>query len=198
MISPVQNNYSPNFTSVMPVRVKIDGKESYSEYFIRPACKKLSAILLGPTAKNDEKKLNIIKTFAQHDPDYNFNLGLSGHPNTKSGKKAKPSDYFKYFTQKFEHFFMTGKQAENLKKYGKQVGNEKYTGKILDVDNSFDVEVARDNYWGSLRNYIDKKIYRLKDESKNPVSLVIDMTSNKKYGQSGFKMDVDKVSFELA
>lgn len=202
MLSAI-NNTNTTFTSVIPVRVRIDGKESYSEHFIKPACRKLSAILFGPTKPTDEKSLNIIKTFAEHDPDYCYNRGLSGHPNIL-GKKAKPSDFFRYIYQKFEHYFLTGLQAENLKKFGKQVGNEKYNGKILDVDNSLDVKVAQGNYWGAIKNYIKNKSLRLTEfidektgkRSGNPISLVIDMKSNGKYGLSTFKMDVDKISFE--
>lgn len=202
MISALNN--SPTFTSVIPVRVKVDGKESYSEYFIRPACRKLSAILLGPTHKDDTKKLEIISTFAKIDPDYNFNRGVSGHPKIRFNKRPVPSDYFRYVVQKFQHYFLTGPQAETLKKLGKHVGNEKYAGKTLEIDNSLDVEVARDNYWGTLRNYVKNKIHRLtesydpKTEIKfgKPVSLVINMKSNGKYGQSNFKMDVDSISFE--
>ena len=196
-------NSSPTFTSVIPVRVKIDGKECYSEYFIRPACRKLSAILFGPTKSNDNKSMEIIRTFAEHDPDYKFNRGFSGHPKNKLGRKAKPSDYFRYIYQKFEHYFMTGAQAENLKKFGKQVGNEKYAGKIKEVDNSLDVQVAQKNYWGAIKNYIKNKSLRLTEffdektgkKSGNPVSLVIDMKSNGKYGLSTFEMDIDKISF---
>ena len=66
------------------------------------------------------------------------------------------------------------------------------------------MEVAKDNYWKTLRNYVKNKIHRLtesydpKTEIKfgKPVSLVINMKSNGKYGQSNFKMDVDSISFE--
>ncbi len=204
MISAITN--SPAFTSVIPVRVKVDGKESYSEYFIRPACRKLSAILFGPAKQTDEKNMAIIKAFAKHDPDYKFNRGLSGHPKNKTGKKAVPSDYFRYICQNFEHYFMTGLQAETLKKYGKQVGNEKYAGKILEVDNSFDVQVAQGNYWSAIKHYIKNKSLRLTEffdeksgkKSGKPLALLIDMTSNGKYGASDFKMDIEKISFVTA
>lgn len=203
MISAINNN-NPSFTSVMPVKVRVDGKESYSEYFIRPACRKLSAILLGPVNKNNEKELNIVKTFAEHDPDYNFNYGLLGHPKNKFDKKPKPSDYFRYICREFEHYFMTGLQAVNLKKFGKQVGNEKYNGKILEVDNNLDVKVAQGNYWRTIKNYIKNKKLRLTEffdnktgnKSGSELALVIDMKSNGKYGLSTFKMDIDRISFE--
>lgn len=202
MLSAI-NNVNPSFTSVMPVRVRIDGKESYSEMFIRPACRKLSAILLGPT-NNNEKANNIVKTFAKQDPDYKFNYGLSGHPRKNPLKKSKPSDYFRYICRNLEHYFITGVQAEKLKEYGKKVGNEKYAGKVLNVDNSFDIECARGNYWGSMKNYLKNKALRLTEKfnpvtgekSGSPVSLVIDMKSNGKYGLSTFKMEIDKISFE--
>ena len=201
MLSAINNNIQ--FTSVIPVRVRIDGKESYSEHFIRPACRKLSAILLGPTKDNETKKIEIIKEFAKHDFDYKYNFGLKGHPKNNVNKKPKPSDIFRYICHNFEHYLFTGRQAEKLKEFGKQVGNEKYTGKLLEVDNSFDIKVAQGNYWGSMKSYIKNKALRLKEKFNpetgekygNYVSLVIDMVSNGKYGQSNFKMDIDKISF---
>lgn len=203
MLSAI-NNTNTSFTSVIPVKVKVDGKECYSEYFIRPACKKLSAILLGPTKPADEKSLGIIRTFAEHDTDYKFNFGLKGHPSKKTNQKPKPSDYFRYIYRDFEHYFLTGLQAEYLKKLGKSVGNEKYAGKILEVDNSLDIQVAQSNYWRTIKNYLKNKALRIREfmnektgeKSGKELALVIDMKSNGKYGLSTFKMDVDKISFE--
>ena len=83
MISAINNNkanYNQNFTSVVPVRVKIDGLETFDEKVIRSACRQLSNILAGPTKENEAKKIAAIRTFSNSDPDYNLLYGISGYP----------------------------------------------------------------------------------------------------------------------
>ena len=70
-----QNNIS--FTSVVPVRVFIDGMETFNPKNLKYATHKLTSVLAGP-AKNDNKKLKIIREFAKYDPDYNLELGYNG------------------------------------------------------------------------------------------------------------------------
>lgn len=79
-------NNKPSFTSVVPVRVFVDGMETFNQKNIRAACRQLSAALTGP-AKNDAKKINIIKEFAKFDPDYKFEYGLNGYPKQWNKKK---------------------------------------------------------------------------------------------------------------
>ena len=88
MISALNNcDYKTNFTSIVPVKVLVDGKETYLNKYVSPACKQLSSVLIGPVNEKNIKAINILKQFAQHDPDYNFLNGLYGFP--KKCKKKK-------------------------------------------------------------------------------------------------------------
>ena len=59
MISALNNrSNNPSFTSVVPVRVFIDGLETFNQKNIKTACHQLTSVLVGP-AKNNEKNLAI-------------------------------------------------------------------------------------------------------------------------------------------
>lgn len=70
MLSAINNN-NPSFTSVIPIRVFIDNMESFSPKLTRAATRQLTTTLAGPV-KGDSKKYDIIRKFAQRDPDYDF------------------------------------------------------------------------------------------------------------------------------
>lgn len=196
------NNYKQSFTGVVPVRVQIDGKEVYSEKLVRPAVLKLASILAGPV-KNNEVLLNIIRKFGAVDMDYSVIKGINGYPKHFGQKKVQPSDHFRYIGKRHSHYLLTGKQAEKLKELGKEVGHEKEALKKRGMSESLDLKVAQGNYFGTINEFIRKQSLRL-TESFNPethqrmgepVSLVIHLSSNKKYGEKGFKMQLEDISF---
>ena len=203
MISAISDN-NPSFTSVVPVRVFIDGREAYSEKFVRPACRQLSTILAGPVKENETIKIAILKMFGAFDPEYNILYGISGYPKKFGQKNIQPSDYFSYTFDKNGHYFISGTQGEKLRELGHKIGIEQRTCKEHNVKTSFDLDVAKGKYWAAIKYFIRNKSLRLTEnfdsdtgkKSGNPVTLILNMSSNKKYGLSTFKMKLESINFE--
>lgn len=202
-MTSVTNRTNPSFTSVVPLRVYVDGLETFNQKNIRAACRQLSAVLAGPS-KNEQKKINIIKEFAKFDPDYVLQFGFNGYPKIKGTKKnMQPSDYFRCIVDDMKSYLFTGEQAKKLRELGKAVGQEQQTCKARKIQNSFDLQVAKRNYGFTIANYIRSTKLRLrekfdtltKQKTGKPVELNIHMTSNGKYAQSNFKMFLDKITF---
>lgn len=197
------NNKNTSFTSVVPLRVYIDGMETFNQKNIRSACRQLSSTLAGP-AGNDSKKINIVKEFSKFDPDYIIQYGLHGYPKLKGQKKnMQPSDYFRCIADDSRSYLFTGEQAKKLRELGKSVGQEQQICKARRIQNSFDLQVAKRNYGFTIANFIRSTKLRLreafdittKQKTGKPVELNIHMASNGKYAQSNFKMFLDKISF---
>ncbi len=197
------NNKNTSFTSVVPLRVYIDGMETFNQKNIKSACRQLSTTLAGPVG-NDIKKINIIKEFAKFDPDYVIQYGFQGYPKLKGQKKnMQPSDYFRCIADDMKSYLFTGEQAKKLREVGKSVGQEQQICKARRIQNSFDLQVAKRNYGFTIANYIRSTKLRLretfdsitKQKVGKPVELNIHMTSNGKYAQSNFKMYIDKITF---
>ena len=201
MLASVNNNKT-SFTSVVPIRVFLDNTEVFSPKYIRSATQQLTGVLAGP-AKNNEKSLSIIRKFAQHDPDYDFGLGLNGYPKLKQSKKALPSDYFRCIIDQAGTFLFTGLQAKKLREIGESLGKAQQACKAQNVQSSYAVQNAKRNYGFSIMNYLRSFKLRVtegfnretKQKTGSPVVLNLHLSSNKKYGQSNFKMTLDDISF---
>ncbi len=197
----VNNNNNISFRSVVPVRVFIDGMETRDSKLIKSACHKLSYVLAGPpNSKSDEI---IIRKFAQHDPDYMLHFALNGYPKDKSQKALHASDYFRFILKDGKTYLFTGAQAEQLKILGKSIGKEKSIGKTY-KNNSFDLFVSQKNYFNAISDFIKASRLRLKktfdiythERIGQPVTLHLQLSSNKKYGRSAFKTEVESISME--
>lgn len=194
MISAV--NSTPSFTGVVPVRVFIDGFETFDEKLIKSSCKQLGNVLVGPC--KTEPKLSLIKKYAQYDKDYDLNKGINGFPKKEYHKNIRPSDFFRCLIDKGRSFLITGPQAETLKTFGKAVGEEKEVCKIRKIANSFDLMVAKRNYSNAINNIISRANFRMCENNPkewNPVTLLLNMTSNKKYGLSTLKIKLNDINF---
>lgn len=194
MISAI--NSTPSFTGVVPVRVLIDGLETFDEKLIKSSCRQLGTILAGPN--KTEEKLSIIKKFAKYDKDYDLGKGIHGYP--KHHKTIHPSDFFRCIIDRGRTFLVTGPQAEIIKGFGKAVGAEKEACKMRGIKTSFDLVVAQRNYFRKITDFISASRLRMTEKSENPkewnpVTLVIKMKSNEKYGLSTFKMKPDDIEF---
>jgi len=207
MISATSNyGYKQTFTSVVPVKVKIDTMETFDSKFVSSACNQLSKILTGPTKQTNTHAISIIRNFAQHDPDYNFLNGLNGFPKLFKKSKVVPSDYFRYVAEHGKHYFITGKQAEIIRNNGIAVGLARHNCKVNEVSDSFDLQFAQKEYWETIKRFITNKKLRLTEDYKQataekigePVTLVINMKSNGKYGKTTNKMTIDSIEFEKA
>lgn len=160
------NNVS--FTSVMPLKVFINGKFSAEEADILRATKQLTAVLKGPCGKSPEK-LDIIREFAKHDRDYSYERGFLGY-------KGSTSEFFR----RSDSYFFTGPQAAALDNFGKRIGPAKKEG-----NNNFTAL-----YFSKMRNFIDAPLLRVREflnkETRQyegePVSLNIYTTSSGKSG----------------
>ena len=205
MISASYNNKTnPSFTSIVPVKVFIDGKEAIDPKYIRSACRQLSTILVGP-AKNTEFNTGIVKEFAKHDVDYSFYGGMNGFPKDYRGK-VTPSNYFRCICDRVGNFLFTGIHAERLNQLGKSVGAERFSCKTREIADSFDLQVAKSNYGQTISRYINLPFLRMTETYDNftkqrlgkPVVLNINMKSNGKYGLSTFKTKLDSIGFTYA
>lgn len=201
-INSAQSN-SISFTSVVPLRVFIDGMETFNPQHLKYATHKLTAALAGP-AKNDSKNLKIIREFAKYDPDYKIEYGFNGYPKRKNKKNIQPSDYFRCIFDKAGSFLFTGAQAEKLNELGKSIGTEKVACKSRKINNSFDLQAAKHYYRFVIGNFMRSAKLRIKEgfdpktkiKTGKPVVMHVNMISNKKYGQSNFKMTLDDINFK--
>lgn len=185
MISAVNNG--PSFTSVIPVRVYVDGMQTFDEKLIKSACRKVGTVLT--SAPKTDVERNMQKLFAVYDPHY-----LIGKFAGK--KKFKPSEFSRTVMGKNRDVYMfTGPQAELLVKYGKEVGIERRCCKEHNIDKSLDLIVAKRNYSRIISNLLSSANLRIKDRVCKMLTLDINMNSNKKYGLSTFKTQLDKISF---
>lgn len=196
MISAI--NSTPSFTGVVPVRVFVDGLETFDEKLIKTSCRQLSTILAGPN--KTEPKLSLIKKFAQYDKDYDLNKGIHGYPKKETHKSIHPSEFFRCVIDRGRTFLITEPQAGILKALGKAIGEEKEACKMRGIKNSFDLMVAKRNYGRKISDFISSAKLRMTEKSENPnkwnpVTLLINMKSNEKYGLSTFKMKLDDINF---
>lgn len=205
MISVSYNNRTnPSFTSIVPVKVFIDGKEAVDPKYVKSACRQLTNILIGP-AKGSEYKMDIVREFAKRDVDYSFYYGMNGFPKDHKGKIV-PSNYFRCVCDKIGNFLFTGIHAERLAQLGKSVGAERFTCKNRNIAESFDLQVAKSNYGKTIARFINLDFLRItetfddltKQRLGKPVVLNINLTSNGKYGLSTFKTKLDGINFTYA
>lgn len=206
----VSSTNSPSFTSVIPTRVIIDGKEAVTKEFMQAGCKKLIEILAGPI-KNNEKAQNIARQVAVIDRDYDYSRAVNGYTCHvyEYGKHVKKtaSNFFRYMNINGRDFLITGPQAERLSKTGQQLGRAKAMAKAKGLkENVETIEIyqAKRTYSELINKLANNKALRVREgydsSSKinkgNETVLNIYLSSNRKYGKSTFKMDVDKVEFK--
>ena len=184
MITAVNN--SPSFTSVIPLKVYVDGMQTFDEKLIKSACRQLTSVLTSTPKTNSERNVKIL--FAEKDPHYSAGKFV--------GRKVKPSEFARCIRgQNRDTYLFTGPQAEILTRYGKEVGIERRCCKEHNLENSLDVFVARKNYSRLISNLLDATNLRIKDKVGKMLTLNINMNSNKKYGLSTFKTKLNNISF---
>ena len=185
MISAL-NNTNPSFKGVVPVRVFIDGMETFDKSLIQSSCRQLGNILT-KEPKTDKAKL-IMEHFEKYDPDY----------SPKMKFPSKPSDFIRSVIDRGKAFITTGPQTEAIQKYGKMIGEEKRICKERRVINSYDLMVAKKNYGRIISDILSYAQFRMAESTENlwkPVTLNINMKSNGKHGLSTFKTQLDSIDF---
>lgn len=201
MLSAINNN-NPSFTSVIPIRVFIDNMESFSPKLTRAATRQLTTTLAGPV-KGDSKKYDIIRKFAQRDPDYDFLQGVKGYPRAWNQKHVQPSDYFRCIIDESGSYLFTGLQAKKLKELGELLGKAQQVCKAKNISTSFDVHNAKRSYGFNIMNFLRSTKLRItesfdketKQKIGEQVSLNLHLSSNQKYGQKNFKITLNDISF---
>lgn len=166
MISAVNN--SPNFTGVVPVRVFVDGRQTFDEKLIKSATRKLTSALIKP-----QENPNLTELFSKFDPQYK----KGGYP-----QDARPSDFFRLIIDRYRGTFLTtGQQTERLNELGKDIGKEKALCRERRTAESLDLIVAKRKYFDVISAFLSSAQLRLRDVNNNlrPVVLNIYMKGKK-------------------
>lgn len=188
-------NYSRStaFTSVMPVRVRIDNLDCANTDDIKKVIVKFNKILRGP-AKGNEKNVNIVQRFAQVVKDYCFQSGYMGF-----NKKAVVT---RNYVDGKSAFIFTGFHANKIQELGEKVGPAKSSAyERLGTTKSFETQSLTRNYFDKIREFIANPSTRIygrfsNDTPAQEVGLVISAKSNGKYGKPSFKLDIEGIGFE--
>ena len=192
-----------NFSSAIPIRVFIDGMETFGEKNIKAASRQLLATIKGPV-RNNEKSAIIAGKLAQKDPDFDFSKALDGYKSSQKNEKSNPSDFFRVVKGKNNRYFLfTGKQGKHLAALGKMIGKERASANTHNKAESFDLYVAKRNYERYIRDCINNLKLRITEfynpdtmqKTGKPVVMDILMESNKKYGKTTFKMELADIKF---
>src|SRR5574344_942147 len=188
-----QSKSNQTFTSIIPTRVFIDGKESLNEKNIKAACNKFISLATKKykTGSHDSLMVNL----ASRDPD--LNLYDIFDAMVKSYKKLPASNFIRLIFENNKTYIATGKQAEKLLELGKAVGANKNVCKDYGRTDSFELSSAQRAYGDYIKSIINNNKIALtegyntqKQRIGRPLSLNILMKSNGRYGHSDFKMDV--------
>lgn len=174
---------STNFTSVIPVKVIYNGLEATSRTNIMRGCKKAINVMCGPLKKTPEYD-TAMRYLHNFDPDYSYYRAYEGFDKigaitcTVSDNKG---------------YIFTGKEANALKNYGKEIGNQKRICNELGISESFEHKGAKLSYRDLVKRLISYKSKRIADvyEDNNkviskPVTMEIHMSEPKK---GKFKLD---------
>ncbi len=177
-------NNRQNFTAVIPIKVKIDGKVAANEENIKRGIRLASKVFNGPIQGLSIEEKNIARTLSQIDKSYKF-----------TNAWAEKVYLVRNLVDKTTAYLFTGIHAEKLGQLGKKIGPAK-SNAIARFGNSKSFESSKlaNNYFDEARKMIDNPNARLKYDNKD-VGMIIDTKSNGKYGKSTFKMFLDKVSY---
>lgn len=193
-VNSVQRN-NPNFTSVIPVKVYINGLPSIDRKNIQTAVRSVSKILIhGP--KNDEQSKNIIKIFMNFVKDFKY-----------LPKVEEPGRCLRnyIFNKEAEAYLFTGAEAWNLDALARKIGPAKAKGlDAYGTTKTFEASARGNSYFDKILQFIKAPKLRLKEikEASNgavaehPLRLNIFMTSRGEYGKSNFKLNLENINFE--
>lgn len=197
---------SPSFTSVIPTKVVIDGREVVNPENVQKGCRKLIETLAGPI-KNNQKAQSIAKKLAKIDKDYNYSTAMNGYAckvfeNRKLVKKTA-SHFFRYINTGGRNFLVTGPQAEMLAKSGKELGLAKSAAKAADKTDTYEQYMAKRTYAELINKITNNKMFRVREgydaatrkNTDRETFLTIFLKSNQKYGKKDFKLEVDTIEF---
>lgn len=192
-----KNSNRVNFTSVVPVRVIIDGDISLRESNIRRAIRGVQSILINPANKND-RFVKIKKEFSSKVKDLNY-----------YGEKVKIGEVIRNYVDstKAIGYIFTGVHVETLNALGKLIGPEKHwASKIRGKARSFESKSAAWDYFDKVEEFIMHAKSRV-SEKINPKTMSYEgdelvlnvyVKSVGKPGKKGYKFEIDHVEFKKA
>ncbi|HNW25787.1 MAG TPA: hypothetical protein PKI94_03255 [Candidatus Gastranaerophilaceae bacterium] len=193
-VNSVQRN-NPNFTSVIPVKVYIDGLPSVDRKNIQKAIKALSNILVHGS-KGKEQSKNIIKIFINAVKDFKFLPGVE-----EPGRCLR--NYI--FKKEVDAYLFTGSEAWNIDALARKIGPAKSKGlDAYGTSKTFEASARGNSYFDKILEYIKNPKLRLKEVKEtgngpmigDPMRLNVFMTSSGEYGKSNFKLNLENIGFE--
>lgn len=186
-----------NFTSVIPTKVFIDGLPSADPENLKRAVVATTKILTKPY-KGNEKFKQIILNFSRVVRDFKYNS-----EGAKSGEVLRNN-----INEYGGVFLFSGAQAQKLHKPAKLIGPEKTSGLISHgTVKTFEVHALGTQYGKSINSFINDFKLRLtetifgrgvsgKVTKGDPLEMHIHAKSIGTFGKRGFKLDIDRISFE--
>lgn len=186
-------NNSVNFTSVVPVKVFIDGRPSANPVNIRRAVRGLEHILTNP-ANGEQSLIAIKKDFVSHDRDFNY-----------FGEKMASGMLIRNIVDKGVAYLFTGEHAKILNELGKKIGPEKSRGlEYLGTTKTFESNVLAKKYFERIQTFLSYPKIRIRESISlqtrmyigDEVELHINAKSVKDLGKKGFGLNLENISFK--
>lgn len=183
---------APTFTSILPIKVSIDGCPSADAKNIKRVLRQLSNILFNP--QNDKEKL-IRSVFAKHDRSFSLVASSDEKGNVLRNYISKNSPIA---------YLFTGSQAQALDEIGRQIGKARAKGKrICNTTRNFEAQNKAHQYFNKIMQLIhsnqaahmcetidSKRTYRGKK-----LGLQIEAKSQGVFDKKGFKIMIDRIIF---
>ncbi|MCI5888037.1 MAG: hypothetical protein MRZ62_00780 [Brachyspira sp.] len=181
-----------SFNGVTPYRVFINGQQSADIKNMQKAERALVKVFAGPTQKTAEHR-NLSAVFAKGDKDYSFERALNGYIQDKG---ETPSDYFRALNDREGQFIITGKFAQRLKEFGKKLGLVKQMQNQYNIQNSYELNAAKNNYGKLVHSCLNSANERTKINGR-PVILNIYTESSGTYGKKDFKLKLKDINWSF-
>lgn len=184
---------SINFTSVMPVKVLVEGRPVVDKKNIGMVINQLSKIVTS-SHKNDPRLKKIVYEFTGAVKDF-----------VCSGFKYR-GEVIRHHIDDFGGvFIITGEEASNIELKAKLIGPAKSKGlNTLGTTKTFEVKALIQQYFNFLGKIISdptSRLYRPERDASGkmikriPLELIIQASPKGKYRTTNFRLNVDNISF---
>lgn len=156
----IERSGNQSFTSVVPIRVMVNGNLVPEGAYSKPAGEIVSKILRN-AIKYPEKNFPLADELAKCDPDFNMNNFRNQLKNPNSNFKLPHA--VRILTSGNKLYLLTGKDAAKLEDAGRRIGickkQQNDFGKSTNAFNNLDE--ALKNYGYTVRSIIKDKLARL-------------------------------------
>ncbi|MCI1273503.1 MAG: hypothetical protein LKG27_03605 [Clostridiaceae bacterium] len=188
------------FTSIIPIKVYINGKQSVDPKHIQKATKQFINKVF--TDSINQNMTPLTKHLAQCDPDFNPNE--IAYANMYSKKRCIPSDFIRTIITDGKIYLATGKTADRLEKVGHNIGRSRRMAKDMYVkpEDTYEFSNAQDTYGAELKDIINNTRLRLtegynqyKNRIGKQICLSLNMLSNNATKPSKLKFNLNNVTY---